>query len=400
MKRVLLVGCGAEIGASLLAMNDPSRDGFSIDTILTRSIEPDAHNPHLKPLDSLYARIVLAQPQMLDEVKVCHERDTLMIRGREIRVYFGESETANVGDLGGPFDVCILATSKKQIGTPALTERFLYSARYVIGVAEAPGIPALYANLIGVARHLLPNPPRAIGNHRIFCLGSCQSNGWHAQLRALLDMASRYQLTFDMRGTEIDIVHPDTPTGRLGTHSVEARSQDPRNNFRPSFSQIEQSMRLLFPQGHHVHTVSLRTLTMPPGYQISRFYFSYAHPEGKRLNRQDILDSFEETAREYPDTLRLAHVPLGSRGFEASESSAIMLAGGHYLRFVHDPFQQGGSSVLCELIAQCYVHNVRGYCRSVLNTIRLLTQDANPLAFFPVEAPATLTAVPSHVISV
>ena len=39
-----------------------------------------------------------------------------------------------------------------------------------------------------------------------------------------------------MHNMELDIVHPDTPTGRLGTKSIEPRDQEPRNNFRPTQS--------------------------------------------------------------------------------------------------------------------------------------------------------------------
>ena len=34
---------------------------------------------------------------------------------------------------------------------------------------------------------------------------------------------------------ELDIVHPDTPTGRLGTKSIDPRDQDPRKQFSTKF---------------------------------------------------------------------------------------------------------------------------------------------------------------------
>ena len=34
-KKILLVGCGSEIGSMLVNMNSPSKDGFKIDTVLT-----------------------------------------------------------------------------------------------------------------------------------------------------------------------------------------------------------------------------------------------------------------------------------------------------------------------------------------------------------------------------
>ena len=46
-----------------------------------------------------------------------------------------------------------------------------------------------------------------------------------------------------MLGCELDIVHPDTAQGRLGTKSLNPREQDARNNLRPGFSQVEKSMK-------------------------------------------------------------------------------------------------------------------------------------------------------------
>jgi hypothetical protein len=385
MKSVLLVGCGAEIGATLIGMNNPEIDGFHIDTVLTRVIDGDSYNPHLKPIDSLFARIVLAQPHLLDKVKVIYENDSLVAHGKEISVHWGDSETFDLSLMNKEFDVCILATSKKQIGNPDIINRFLEISNYVVGVSEAPGIPTLYANLKDAPKGILVNSPQPIGDHRVLAMGSCQSNGWHSTLRAVLELAKKHELTLEMKAMEIDIVHPDTPTGRLGTKSVEARSQDPRNNFRPSFSQIHMSMDLLFPESRNVNTVSLRTLIMPPGYQISRFFFRYTRPDDGRLTREDVLSSFEDTADKLPDTLRMAHVPLGSRGFEFSETSSIALSGERYLRFEDDAFSEGGLSPLSQLTVQSYVHNVRGYCRSVLNNVRYLIEDNNVEAIMPRE---------------
>lgn len=388
MKRVLLIGCGAEIGASLVAMNDPQRDGFCIDTILTNPIPDDPKNPTCTGIDSLYTRIVLAQPQMLDDISVDREADALIVKGNRILVVWGDALTIDLGSVfKRKFDLCILATSKKHIADLAIIGRFLDIAHYVIGVAEAKNLPAVYANLIGVPERFLPNPPRPIGENRIFTTGSCQSNGWHAQLRALLDLVHRSQLeAFSIRKLEIDIIHPDTPTGRLGTKALEARSQDPRNNFRPSFSQIKMSMDALFPQSNNLQTVALRTLIMPPGYQISRFFFQYDRQSG-RLTRDEVIQSFDTTAHILPSTLRMAHVPLGSRGFEFCEASAIVLSGEHYLYFIDNPFSLTGSfrEYVSELIVQAYVHNVRGYCRSVLDVAYYLLYTSSPKAFFPAQ---------------
>ena len=187
----------------------------------------------------------------------------------------------------------------------------------------------------------------------------------------------------------VDITHPDTPTGRLGTKSISARDQDPRNNLRPSFSQVETSMNRLFPESTNVNTISLRTLIMPPGYQICRFFLDYACADGGRLDGAAIAEGFAEAARRLPAVLRVAEVPLGSRGFEFAEAAAVVLAQPALLRFADDPFGLGGDggAPVSELIVQAYIHNTRGYCRSVIEAIRRLCADPAPKVFPAVATP-------------
>jgi len=56
IKKILLVGLGAEIGSMLLSMNDPKKDGLVIDTVITRPITSSTNNTQL---ESLYERLVL-----------------------------------------------------------------------------------------------------------------------------------------------------------------------------------------------------------------------------------------------------------------------------------------------------------------------------------------------------
>lgn len=382
MKKILLVGCGAEIGSLLLGMLQPERDGLAIGAVLTNPPATDPSHPQLSPLDGLCARIVLAQPRLLDEVGVVGER--LRVRGREVPVFFGDMRGYPLESLPGPFEVCLVATSKTHIGDRALMARFLSVASYVLGVAEATNLPGLYPPLISAPERFLPVRPRPAGDERIFALGSCQTNGWLAQVRGLLDLAEDIDMShFDWRGLEVDIVHPDTPTGRLGTASIRAREQDPRDNLRPGFSQVETSMQRLFPARHALSTISLRTLTLPPGYQICRFFFSYACPGGERLDAARIVASLRRTAQRLPWLLRLAERPYGSRGFEQCEAAAVVLPQEALLRYADDPFalQSQGGKPLSELILQAYVHNTRGYCRSVIEAMRHLVGNPAPRVY-------------------
>ncbi len=373
MKKVLLVGCGAEIGSMLVGMVTPARDGFEIAAVLTNPLLADAHHPDLVPMDSLLARIVLAQPHLLDQVSA--EGDQLIVRGKRIAVFFGDISGFDLESLPGPFDVCVVATSKKHIGDRVLMERLLRVSGYVVGVAEAKALAALYPGLIGAPERFLTVRPKAAGGERIFALGSCQTNGWQAQLRGVLELAEEVGMTsLDFRAMEVDIVHPDTPTGRLGTKSISARDQDPRGNLRPGFSQVETSMNRMFPDCTNANTISLRTLTTPPGYQICRFFMAYECADGGRLDSSRIAASLRKTAARLPTVLRIAEKPYGSRGYEFSEAAAVVLPQPALLRFNDDPFSlsDGGPSPVSELIVQAYVHNTRGYCRSVIEAVRHL----------------------------
>jgi hypothetical protein len=380
MKKILLVGCGSEIGSLLLGMVDPERDGLQVAAVLTNPVATDPNHPEMTALDGLCARIVLAQPSLLDEVSIAG--DSLLVLGKRIPVFFGDMRDYPLQTLPGPFDLCLVATSKSHIADREVMGRFLEVASFVVGVAEATALPALYNGLIGAPERFLPIRSRPAGDDRMFALGSCQTNGWLAQLRGVLEMAEEASLSHLLfRGIEVDIIHPDTPTGRFGTASIRAREQDPRNNLRPGFSQLEASMRRLFPDDHTLNTVSLRTLIMPPGYQICRFFFSYRCADGSRLDVARIGASLGRAAQRLPKVLRLAQQPHGSRGFEQCDAAAVILPQPALMRFADDPFALGGTQPVSELILQSYVHNTRGYCRSVIETMRYLLSAETPRVF-------------------
>jgi hypothetical protein len=388
MKKVLLVGCGAEIGSLLLGMVEPQQDGLQIAAVLTSPVATDPNHPELTSMDGLCARIVLAQPSLVDGVGI--EGDCLLVRGLRVPVIFGDMRSFPLESLPGPFDVCLIATSKSHIADREVMGRFLDVAPFVLGVAEATHLPALYVGLIGAPERFLPVRPRPSGADRIFALGSCQTNGWMAQLRGVLELAEDTGMSHLLfRGMEVDIVHPDTPTGKLGTDSIRAREQDPRNNLRPGFSQLEGSMGRLFPSSHTLNTISLRTLTMPPGYQICRFFFRYLCEDGSRLDVARIGASLRHTAQRLPKILRMAERPYGSRGFEQCTASAVVLPQPSLMRFADDPFALGpaDASPVSELILQAYVHNTRGYCRSVIEAMRYVVS-GGALKIFDAVAPA------------
>ena len=384
MKHALLIGVGAEIGASLLALNDPTLSGFHISAAVNHMPDSYADDLNTTALESMLARLIFAQPHLANDFAIHPKQNAIDIRGFSTKFYWGKAETIDLSIFRKQYDLCIVATSKTHINDLDFMGRISKISKFTVGVSEASNLPSLYPNLQNLQSEWLPNKPVPLGNERIFSLGSCQSNGWQAQLRAFLEINEQDIFTsLDIKGLEVDIVHPDTPTGKLGTKSINPRDQDPRNNLRPSFSQITQAMDLLFPNSNNVNTISLRTLTQPPGYQISRFFFQYTLKPGRKIDYQTIYQSFCKTAKTHPDTLRISDMPLGSRAFEFSNSAAIVLGGPQYLRFFQDPFSLKDlhSVRLSELIVQGYVNNVRAYCKSVLNICSELL-NGSPLQLF------------------
>ena len=174
-----------------------------------------------------------------------------------------------------------------------------------------------------------------------------------------------------MLGCELDIVHPDTPQGKLGTKSINPRDQDARNNLRPGFSQVEKSMKKIFKSAHVKNTISLRTLTSPPGYQISRFYITYSSTRKKNISKEYFKKSIIEFCKKNRFIIQYTEGTLGSRAFEKLETSAVILLNDKYFHFNNNFLKiNSKKDQLLQIVFQSYVHNTRGYCRSVIEAIK------------------------------
>ena len=379
IKKILLTGLGAEIGSMLLSMNDPKNDGLLIDTVITRPIPTSKNHT---PLESLYARLVLNDPAILPFLEIDENNQIIKIKGRKIRIIWGDITKFNFKKIKKRFDATIVATSKSHINNKSLMKKFLQISEFVFGVAESTYFPAIYPCLINVNDKFIQNKLQNVQNEKIFVFGSCQSNGWTSQLRAMLDTINFNCNEFKMYNMELDIVHPDTPTGRLGTKSIEPRDQDPRNNFRPSFSQANISMKRLFPNTESINTVSLRTLISPPGFQISRFFFSYKTRNNRRLSSGDFIEKFKKIEKNFPSILKLTHLPLGSRAFEMTEAASVILSSKKYFTFKDKILNINNYKTLSEIILQAYVHNTRGYCRSIISGLNQFLSSKYKKAFF------------------
>ena len=69
MKKILLIGCGAEIGSMLLNLNNPKKDKFKIDTVITNKITSISKD-NKEDLQSIYSRLVIADPSLVNLVKL------------------------------------------------------------------------------------------------------------------------------------------------------------------------------------------------------------------------------------------------------------------------------------------------------------------------------------------
>ena len=379
IKKILLVGLGAEIGSMLVSMNNPKKDGLLIDTVITKPIPTEKNHTQL---ESLYARLVVNDPIILPFLEIDENNQIIKIKGKKIKIFWGDITQFNFKKIKKRFDATIVATSKSHINNKSLMRKFLQVSEFVFGVAESTYFPAIYPCLINANDQFIQNKLQNIENRKIFVFGSCQSNGWTSQLRAVLDTINFNCNEFKMHNMELDIVHPDTPTGRLGTKSIEPRDQDPRNNFRPSFSQANISMKRLFPNVESINTVSLRTLISPPGFQISRFFFSYKTENNRRLSSENFVEEFRKIAKNFPSILKLTNLPLGSRAFEMTEAAAVILSNKKYFTFKDKIFNINKNKNICEIILQAYVHNTRGYCRSVIFGLNQFLSSKNKKAFF------------------
>jgi len=204
-------------------------------------------------------------------------------------------------------------------------------------------------------------------NDRLFSLDSCQTNGWLAQFKVILDVLQNIE-NLSLDRIEVDIIHPETPTGRIGTKSFFPRKQDSRNNLRPSFSQIEKAMQKLLPGITSLQTVSLRIPIEEPGYQITRTFF-------KGDINKDFRNKFEKyfiKAASKFDAVDYTHIPLGSKAYKHRKAIAHILPN-PYLRFYENCFSTEQS--IHQIITQAFISNVYAYCYHSLVSIQNIVSE-------------------------
>lgn len=368
MKKAILVGCGAEIGANLLIQNDPAKDGFAIQTVVTNAPSLDKHYPELGPIDGIVARLAMAHPGIQSQINII-DGNTLNIDGREVHFFFGDL-AKELPPQTGRFDIGFIATSKLDMDKNSPVARNMQElADVVLGVAEANELPSIYGCLEDLTRDDIGTIQRQVVDSGMYCLGSCQTNGMHASLRVLADaMRSINCNASHIVSVETDIVHPDTPNGVLGTRSFEGRLQDARDNLRPSFSQIAMSQDKVMPWAPLVNTVSLRAPVHAPGYQINRFIVK----DDGALNRGLIEEAIERVSETHPHVVKASRSPLGSRAYAYERRCSTILSDKNHLLILRPAYL--ASQNLSEIIIQSFVNNTVGYSavvRAVARSIAL-----------------------------
>lgn len=368
MKKAILVGCGAEIGANLLIQNDPAKDGFAIQTVVTNAPSLDKHYPELGPIDGIVARLAMAHPGIQSQINII-DGNTLNIDGREVHFFFGDL-AKELPPQTGRFDIGFIATSKLDMDKNSPVARNMQElADVVLGVAEANELSSIYGCLEDLTRDDIVTIQRQVVDSGMYCLGSCQTNGMHASLRVLADALRSINCNAShIVSVETDIVHPDTPNGVLGTRSFEGRLQDARDNLRPSFSQIAMSQDKVMPWAPLVNTVSLRAPVHAPGYQINRFIVK----DDGALNRGLIEEAIERVSETHPHVVKASRSPLGSRAYAYERRCSTILSDKNHLLILRPAYL--ASQNLSEIIIQSFVNNTVGYSavvRAVARSIAL-----------------------------
>ena len=78
----------------------------------------------------------------------------------------------------------------------------------------------------------------------------------------------------------------------------------------------------------------------------------------------------------------MSNLPLGSRAFEMTEAASVILSSKKYFIFKDQILKINKNKSLSEIIVQSYVHNTRGYCRSIISGMRQFLLSKNKKAFF------------------
>ena len=190
MKRGILFGFGSEIGCKLVELSLGFCD-LRIDTIVNKSNGSLEDN-----LESLKAKLIFSNPNLLNKIQIKLKEKQLCIDGRNINCIFSSIEDfINQKILLKNMIFGILATNKTDIGDDDLVKKLLKTCTKLFGVAESINHNSVYYPLIELKSKRLNTKLLSENNSDYFALGSCQSIGWTSTLALVISWLD----SFDFR---------------------------------------------------------------------------------------------------------------------------------------------------------------------------------------------------------
>ena len=380
MKRGILFGFGSEIGCKLVELSLGFCD-LRIDTIVNKSNGSIEDN-----LESLKAKLIFSNPNLLNKIQIKPRENQLSIDGRNINCIFSSIEDfINKKNTFEKYDFGILATNKSDIGDDDLVKKLLKTCTKLFGVAESINHNSVYYPLIELNSKRLNTKSLSENNSDYFALGSCQSIGWTSTLALVISWLDSFDFKNFLKiiSAQVEIVHPDTPQGRFGTKSFNPRDQDARNNLRPSFSQVKISMNRTLPDSVNLSPVSLRVCVEPPGYQISRFLILC--DENSNIINDLNFNQFQRFLKAYSKSNSLivnyCDQPYGSKAFSQIKTASTILSSNKYLDV--SKIHAFNGRAMFQITTQSFVHNTLGYCNSILGSVeKVINKNNHDLYFF------------------
>ena len=123
MKRGILFGFGSEIGCKLVELSLNSKS-IVIDTVVNNS-----HGSNEDNLNSIKAKLIFSNPQLLSKVELDYENNFLLIDDKKIKCIFLNIKEflSSSENISKKYDFGILATNKNDIANSDLINKKLFS---------------------------------------------------------------------------------------------------------------------------------------------------------------------------------------------------------------------------------------------------------------------------------
>ena len=180
MKKILLVGCGSEIGSNLLLLSKKYNFQFDITTVINSTIKLDTKFKKLDQADAIISRLRLAYPLNKKDIKKLR-KNQISIFGKPTKLIFSNINDYLKVNKTKKWDATILATSKEDLQDKILLNKLKKISKLVFGMAESKIMDNYYPAMYNFNSSLLKI--NNITDKKLISFGSCQTNGWLAQMQ-------------------------------------------------------------------------------------------------------------------------------------------------------------------------------------------------------------------------